>query len=763
MEEEKAPETENESPAEETKSPPDPPASAKKKASTKTRVMATPQETPQPSMTVALFVYWVIPVVLMAIFSRNNVNTDVPVFKTSPSRPINIQMNQESFPKASSTGRSMSSPSPTRQSKAQTVSVSSEWPTAYQDVVRTINSRRRSLDPPSGSSSPKQAPSSSSSASSSAGRRHASEIKKTDGTTVNKRGAAQDPTRIMFQKKIAQLRQEYEKDPTDLIIAIQFADTMRFYGLQYHDGGTYDMETLEIYDKILELAVAERQALIDSGEPTNKSSGAANTVPEEVTLDYEEKSPDGLLCAVYTAQGKVYYMANMFEKAFDSYSHCLDLEPYYLDALNSRGSTGLVLGRYEQAATDFLGVIKRDRVRLFNDAFTGMERILEAQEGVVPGGWGTIVTILDQLIPQLESKLKPESTVHEKKYLAGALNRFYHVMFTYHDVKTKNRPKGWRALTESFKHKMSILPPWVNGSEAMKTQQSKQVFTKSFWPSDVGGDTRVPIFIIGFVRSGSTLLERVLDAHPMIVGTGENSVFNGNLEDIRNRIVASTMGGDPGSLSVLTEDIAEEVVDEMRKRWQVLDANTEKSLGEHTKDPKRFVDKMLTNYNNVGLIHMIYPNALILHVAREPMDTIFSAYKHEFPPGTLDYTSDFHGLTELYHAYRDIIEHWDTVLPGRVTHIRYEDMVHDMPGMARAIIDATGLAWDDSVLDFHKKKHAVNTLSSTQVRKGVYKDSLKAWKRYETELQPLVDLIGGRVKYDLKTSLAGYSPPTQEE
>jgi hypothetical protein len=222
---------------------------------------------------------------------------------------------------------------------------------------------------------------------------------------------------------------------------------------------------------------------------------------------------------------------------------------------------------------------------------------------------------------------------------------------------------------------MSILPPWVNGSEAMKTQQSKQVFTKSFWPSDVGGDTRVPIFIIGFVRSGSTLLERVLDAHPMIVGTGENSVFNGNLEDIRNRIVTSTMGGDPGSLSVLTEDIAEEVVDEMRKRWQVLDANTEKSLGEHTKDPKRFVDKMLTNYNNVGLIHMIYPNALILHVAREPMDTIFSAYKHEFPPGTLDYTSDFHGLTELYHAYRDIIEHWDTVLPGRVTHIRYEDLV----------------------------------------------------------------------------------------
>lgn len=99
---------------------------------------------------------------------------------------------------------------------------------------------------------------------------------------------------------------------------------------------------------------------------------------------------------------------------------------------------------------------------------------------------------------------------------------------------------------------------------------------------------------------------------------------------------------------------------------------------------------MLTNYYNVGFIHLLYPNALILHVAREPMDTIFSAYKHEFPPGTLDYTSDMEALAELYHAYRDLIEHWDQVLPGRVTHVRYQDMVNDMPGVARAIISASG-------------------------------------------------------------------------
>jgi len=136
-----------------------------------------------------------------------------------------------------------------------------------------------------------------------------------------------------------------------------------------------------------------------------------------------------------------------------------------------------------------------------------------------------------------------------------------------------------------------------------------------------------------------------------------------------------------------------------------------------------------------------------------------------FLPGTLDYTSDFSSLAELYHSYRDLMDHWDKELPGRVTHVRYEDLVHDMPGMAKSIIEATRLDWHDDVLEFHKKKHAVNTLSTTQVRKGIYKHSLQSWRKYEEELQPLVDLIGDRVDPQRETTLPGYvkSPPVEEE
>ena len=119
----------------------------------------------------------------------------------------------------------------------------------------------------------------------------------------------------------------------------------------------------------------------------------------------------------------------------------------------------------------------------------------------------------------------------------------------------------------------------------------------------------MPIFIIGFVRSGSTLLERLLDSHPQIVGTGENSVFNGQLDHIRNKIVETSIM-DSSNLSTVIEKLADDVVMEMLERWRMV-ANVDQDY-----TPAKMVDKMLTNYYNVGFIHMLFPNALILHVAR---------------------------------------------------------------------------------------------------------------------------------------------------
>jgi tetratricopeptide (TPR) repeat protein len=537
-----------------------------------------------------------------------------------------------------------------------------------------------------------------------------------------------------------------------------FLFPVRVYDVQYHDGGTVQEEAIETYQRAIQLASEKRRKMIEEGEETNRALTGTVDVNEEITLDYSARSIDGLLCALHTALGKTYFMANMFEKAVESYSSALELESLYLDAMSSRGSSRIILGHYEEAAQDFMTVMKQDSRRRFQDVFTGMARVLQANETAVPGGWEPMIQILEEMIPLLEDQVDSVGQPEGRVMLSNTLNRFYHVLFLYHDVKTNDTDAAWENLRKSYHHKMSALPAWNAGFEGQKIAATKQIFNRGFWPVGVGSETKVPIFVIGFVRSGSTLLERVLDAHPQIVGTGENSVFNGQLDQIRNKLVETSMLGDADRLASVIQSLADGVVNEMRHRWKMV-ANGENRAASGL-EPDRFVDKMLTNYYNVGFIHMLFPNALILHVAREPMDTIFSAYKHEFPQGPLDYTSEFKSLAELYHGYRDLMEHWDRELPGRVTHIRYEDMVHDMPGVARKIIDAAGLEWNDGVLDFHKKKQAVNTLSTTQVRKGVYKDSLEAWRRYEKHLEPLTELIGDRTSYDLRTTLAGYQGPT---
>ena len=160
------------------------------------------------------------------------------------------------------------------------------------------------------------------------------------------------------------------------------------------------------------------------------------------------------------------------------------------------------------------------------------------------------------------------------------------------------------------------------------------------------------------------------------------------------------------SLHIVVQPFANRIDKITRERWAELERN---SNGEESSsiEPRYFVDKMLSNYMTIGFVHMLYPDALILHIAREPMDTVFSSFKHEFPPGKLDYTSDMESLAHMYRNYREIMDHWDEHLAGQVTHIRYEDIVHDKR-----------LEWQ-KVLNFHKKKHAVNTHSTNQVRKGI--------------------------------------------
>ena len=379
-------------------------------------------------MTWALFVSWILPCLVFAVVSRYTVHLEPdPDILVHKPRPVKLALDHHHRPNAMAPSlqpkekkkRRKKDPSLTLDSS----STPSLWPTNYQRLVETIDQRRRRVgtfraDPVPRVSSATPRP------------RTADPDDATASSSTNVRGTASDPERSQFQTKISQLRTMHQADPTDVFKAIHMADAYRMYELQYHDGGLYEDKAIATYQIVADLVELRRQAALDQGRPTDArphGSPAAESIHDELLLDYADKSPDGLLCAVYTARGKVYYMANMFAKAVHSYTRCLHIAPFYLDALDARASAYIILGQYEEAAHDYLQVIERDQNRLlFPQSYTGLARVLEARENVTQDGWGSIIGILDSVIPTLELQL--DTYPQMKQALAPTLNRLHHVV-----------------------------------------------------------------------------------------------------------------------------------------------------------------------------------------------------------------------------------------------------------------------------------------------------------------------------------------------
>jgi hypothetical protein len=143
----------------------------------------------------------------------------------------------------------------------------------------------------------------------------------------------------------------------------------------------------------------------------------------------------------------------------------------------------------------------------------------------------------------------------------------------------------------------------------------------------------------------------------------------------------------------------------------------------------------------MGIIKAALPNAKFVVVRRDPRDNLLSIYKNQFVEGTHRYAYDLGDLGAYYKTFVDMIDFWHKTSPGLFYEIQYEDLIADPETQARALIDACGLEWEDDCMNFHQNKREVKTLSVYQVRQPIYSSSVKAWQRYETELQPLFEAL----------------------
>jgi Sulfotransferase family len=154
------------------------------------------------------------------------------------------------------------------------------------------------------------------------------------------------------------------------------------------------------------------------------------------------------------------------------------------------------------------------------------------------------------------------------------------------------------------------------------------------------------------------------------------------------------------------------------------------------------VDKMLGNYMNIGMIHLMFPKATILHSVRDPVDTCLGCFRQLFRTGN-ETTYDLRDVGEQYVRYRGMMAHWDAVLPGQVIDVVHEELVSDPDTKIRWLIeDACKLKWDDNCLRFHQTKRAVRTASVAQVRQPIFTGALQRWRKYAGHLGPLLEALG---------------------
>ena len=248
----------------------------------------------------------------------------------------------------------------------------------------------------------------------------------------------------------------------------------------------------------------------------------------------------------------------------------------------------------------------------------------------------------------------------------------------------------------------------------------------------VGCDRTDPIFIVGLPRAGSTLVEQILASHSQVEGTMELADIPRLVQLLNGRESPAQKPRYPGVLAELSPE-------QLRRFGEKFIADTQvyRSSGKAF-----FIDKMPNNFRHLGLIHLILPNARIIDARREPMACCFSNFKQLFASGQ-EFTYSLEDIGRYYRDYVELMAHWDAVLPaGKILRVQHEEVVQDLEGSVRRILDFCGLQFEPACVEFYKTERSVRTASSEQVRRPIYKEALDQWKHFEPWLGPLREALG---------------------
>jgi tetratricopeptide (TPR) repeat protein len=396
-------------------------------------------------------------------------------------------------------------------------------------------------------------------------------------------------------------------------------------------------------------------------------------------------------------------------EALASYDRAISLAPGAAPAYNNKGLALMQSGRVEEGR-------RLIEIAIALDAKSGLAlHNLSLSKKFEPG---------DEIISEMEAFARNASPrdVDDRIYVHFALGKAYadigRFEASFHHFSHGN---GLQRARSDY-DEANVLGALVRTRNVYSREEMAR-------PGGHGDPSPLPVFVFGMPRSGTTLVEQILASHREVHAAGEINDFE---------MAVAELGGAAGG-ALTSPELALDMTGAQLDR---IGANYIRRIHAAAPAARRIVDKMTENFRFAGLIALALPHARMIHVRRDSLDTCLSCFCTLFAEA-LPYAYDLAELGRYHRAYEGLMDHWRTTLPpGMMLEVRYEDVIADLEGQSRRIIDHCGLEWDARCLEFHRSERSVRTASFAQVRRPLYQTSVGRWRNYEPFLEPLVAALG---------------------